>query len=503
MKRNMKNIIGLALAVIVIMALVVVVVKLGTSEKEEKAPDKRLALERKKRPVRAKKKLKSRLPVRYETREDGVPDEEGILAAIEAESEGDATISGVVVTTQGDPIEDATVAAEWHSWSRTGATQEVRLSNPPQATSDADGKFVIAGLRENDAYSLKASAEGYTETIKQQVPAQDKPVTITLAREASISGTVFREDTNQPLAGITVNLADAARKDRFDTKEVVSDYNGFYIIRGLLESEDYKLQAEGEGLISEVVRVKLKPEEEKTDVDLYLHLPPMITGMVAHKETGEPVGGVGLVIQKKYMGYSFKSPGSEESVAKTKSDSEGLFAFSVLPEGNYKLSTVFECLYHADKPLDVVVRYDLPLEPLVVKVMPTKMIHGIVTDEAGEPVEGARIYVGEAQGSKYKLMKYAKQVSIGITLPKFLAKSDAKGKYKVIGLPADVQKYLVCFDQDRYEVLEEPVEFEEGEMEKLLDVELSKGLSMSGWVTDSDSNPIADVVVKSNSRQAT
>ena len=96
MKRNIKNIIGLVIAAIFIVVLVVVVVKLSTSEKDEKAPDKKSVVERKKRPARAKRQWRSRQPERYETREDSVPDKEGMLAALEAESEGDATIPGVV-----------------------------------------------------------------------------------------------------------------------------------------------------------------------------------------------------------------------------------------------------------------------------------------------------------------------------------------------------------------------------------------------------------------------
>lgn len=489
MNKRSKYLIGLSAAVLIIVVLVILLVNRGPGEtaKEEPVVVKKPAVVEKKAPVRAKKVT---APEPKEVKTPPSPDIVREKPPAAAKKKTGVTITGIVKNQQGEPIENATVMTVAYRGGRN--ISPMAGPSKPENKTNTEGMFEITGLQEESTCDLMVTAKGYGETIEKNVPVGSSDVVIVLPSESTLSGTVFREDTEEPLARINVRLAyqSGSRYEPYQEKRTTSDTEGFYIFRGLGPSQKYVIEAEGSDLISDPVRLTLDEAEERQGVDLYLYPALEITGRVVLTGTDEPVEGVKLRVRggdSFGLQYGYRDDAT--------SDTEGQFILSGLRAGEYQLRTDHQSKYRMkrntrgdEEPVKITLEKDRPLDPLIVEVAAGKVILGKVTDEDGQPLKNVNIQAAQIVKSRsyYNWRGHAS--------------SKEDGTYQIFGLDADAYEFKVHFSHSQYADVIKDVEFEEDEVEKVVDTALDKGLSISGYVTDSDSEPIEGARIDASSR---
>jgi len=398
-------------------------------------------------------------------------------AAKEVEESG--TISGIVTDITGKHIENAALMTI--AYRAQNSETHMGNSGNPNDETDSRGAFEITELKTEGRYDIEVTADGYAKVIERNVSVGSRDVVIKLPREGMLSGTVFHEGTQQPLAAISVRLAypSASRHDPYIESRTTTDTDGHYAFYGLGPSEDYLIEASGKSLISDPVYLELEEAERKEGFDLSLYPALSVSGRTVL--TGTDTAAVGVGLQIRMSGSRGLNYGTYASVI---SDSEGLFAFSGLREGEYRIGTDHRAKYRMqlnehgyEEPLKITLNKNELPEQLLVEVGIGRTILGTVTDEAGRPIQSVQVRTQKTGQPPYR----SNWTGHGRT--------EEEGKYQVSGLDPQATEFKVHFEHQRYVDVITTIEFEEDEHEKVLDMELGKGLSISGYVTDSDSAP--------------
>jgi hypothetical protein len=173
-----------------------------------------------------------------------------------------ATISGRVVSTDGNPIEGAAVTVLHQP---TGATRTV--------TSSADGRFQVAGLRVGGPFRISAAKEGFEDAALEDISTVlGQPTVVDLAltgagmQEVVVAGTRLRvaeigatsEFSSRDIANLPSVSRDVKSVLRLDPKVIVdptnvdaieiagtnSRYNSI-TIDGIRQSDDFGLNNNG------------------------------------------------------------------------------------------------------------------------------------------------------------------------------------------------------------------------------------------------------------------
>lgn len=401
-----------------------------------------------------------------------------------------AVISGKVVTKDGQPIANALIRAIRYIGNSDEEKWRLR-SKSCQASSDTSGAFEMKCLKKEGAYDFYAAAEGFAGTEVKVIPAGSQDVVIRLPRETTIFGKVFNYETGEPLEKVTIRLKFRWPKfhikdksiERTPAFEVGSNADGFYIFHDVPVGYEGLVLASDTGFVSDPVLLKLE-EEENRELDLPLYSPLTLEGQAVLKNVGTPIAGVKLNLS-----------GSDFNVTET-SDTDGLFAFKGLRGGKYGMRIMKPCGYfmgYADlkgreKRLRITLEKDRKPEPLFVEVEHSRRIVGKITDEDGEALVGVSIKPVHPEG-KTDIYKYFwLRVEI----------NNIDGSYELSKIPSEVTKMKLKFHAPQYTPLEILVEFPAHEIEKVLDVVFEKekqGLTISGYVVDSDSKPISIVSI--------
>lgn len=393
---------------------------------------------------------------------------------------GHATISGRVLSPTGEPAARVTVMAQWY---RRGDNARSNIIKTPQSNTTApDGSFTISGLSKRWIYDLKANADGYAETIVSNIDPDSRNVVITLAPEATISGTVFYKDTEEVAKNVTVKLADTVYRSKFLARESVSDEDGKYSFGGLPVLDTYQIYAQGNKLISDPVNIKLEKGTAKEGVDLYLLEPLAIAGRVVIKGTDNPIEGIKLSLSKRIPPNRTIGTGKD-----TTSDTNGLFAFSGLLPGKYNIFFRPQGNYYRhgmERNLEVTLSIDYKPDTVIVELLKGKSLSGRIVNNKQKPIGNIDIRPFKFEQGRYRSLNY------------LTTRSDENGEYNLSALPIDSNEFLVRFSSKKdYSTREHIVRFDEDETEKELDVVLDKGLALSGIVTDSKMAPISDVQI--------
>lgn len=159
--------------------------------------------------------------------------------------------------------------------------------------------------------------------------------------------------------------------------------------------------------------VELASAPERIEVSLERGVP--VTGRVTHVRGRESLAGAEVVLLED---------GERRS---TSTDAAGEYAFMDVAPGSVRISISHPGF--ASRTLDVTVRTtgraDREFELPVVELEPAGAVRGVVLDEAGEPVAGARVGVGFVPAF----------LPAGAT-PAGLRETDAKGRFELGSVPA-------------------------------------------------------------------
>ncbi|QSG02788.1 carboxypeptidase regulatory-like domain-containing protein [Natranaeroarchaeum sulfidigenes] len=448
----------------------------------------------------------------------------GAIIASPAAAESDSTehvLSGTVVDESDDPIEDADVFIQ------DDDTDELVAEVP----TDADGEYEIE-LEEGD-YVMAAEADGFLSPSPVTVTLnEDRTQNLELETAATIEGTVKDEDDTE-IEDVSVSAEQDGSSYSTSTDEegmysidvpegdytvTVSDYRfeggsvDVFLEKGETKEEDLEatklstgtLEGEvtdrdGESLEEAFVDIQQDGEQVdfvRTDADgqYDIELADGEYTVFAAKDGFQfeqrtvTIDGDATTIEEFELeelvtldgevtdtddnaldGVDISLVEDGETVEETETDTDGEYEVEV-PTGEYTV----EISDSVHEDLDEVVTLDesetknFELEPLA-----TGTLEGEVTDEDGEPLEGATIDVQHDQES------------VDFT------QTDADGQYDI---ELEEGEYTTTVFKDGFEVEERTVNIEE-DATSIENVELEESLTLEGEVTDEEGEPIEDARV--------
>ncbi len=258
------------------------------------------------------------------------------------------TLIGTVKDPQGNPVAGA--EAYIHSLrrgeQRPGPFSDVRgifrTYFRPQdksflgATSDDAGRFEISGLPPDAHVSLTVLAGGRERwsTGWESLPATTQGLEVVLRAEATISGHITCE--GEPVAGrtvfcttrlIMVRTVESLRANvGLWAAKTVSSEDGTYKLAQLSPGTHYLRVDPPEGLTGPTIGpITLEPGETVADVDVALTPGGLVTGTITQADTGQPLAGIGVSVQRP------------DRSCHPQTDDDGIWVARLLP-GQYEVS---------------------------------------------------------------------------------------------------------------------------------------------------------------------
>jgi len=466
---------AIVVIVVVVVAVVGVVIFRGDGIRDEGSDFARPVVEREAKPAKVP------LSRAVEDVEPAAKGQAEPQASGREESGG--MITGLVQTADGKPITGATVRV-WFYYSVYRRADRHFGDRGDTAVSGVEGAFVLNGLEEYGYYDLRVTKDGYATATEKRVEVGSDDTVIVLLIESVVSGTVFDEGTGETLAGIKVRLDNTVRdRDYFNPIDTTSDTKGRYSFRGIPASKTYYVDAMGDDVLAEAVGFGIEEGETKDDIDLYMFPSISLPVKAVLKGTNTPVENVTLRAEYWDRKAHFGRKGKGTTGA------DGLAVISGLRPGRYGISLSGENRYRTEEDRRgqmqsvavTLVRGKTP-ETVVIEVIAGRTIRGKIVNEKNEPVDRVDIYPSRKERDRFTHAGFHNIYS------------DVDGRYE-ISLPPDESIFKLTFTHSGYARLERIVKFSEDEMEKVVDVVLTKGASVSGHVTDEAGQPIAGAEV--------
>jgi protocatechuate 3,4-dioxygenase beta subunit len=147
---------------------------------------------------------------------------------------GGGAIAGAVLDESGTPVPSYLLAIE--SFLASGDSSAAPPMGRPRSISDPAGQFLLERLPPG-RYVLTASSDGRpparSSSIQVDAGRTTHHVRITLARGATLSGTILDSETRQPIAGARVVLDAATSTGANAIGGATSDASGAYSLQGV------------------------------------------------------------------------------------------------------------------------------------------------------------------------------------------------------------------------------------------------------------------------------
>jgi len=304
-------------------------------------------------------------------------------------------------------------------------------------TSDAQGKFVLRGLRAGTV-ALRAFGPGFASSQPTEVDLgigeEATEVVIYVDRAWTISGYVVdKSDHDHGIDGVLVgafNFGGDVRIARDSTAE-----DGWFEIHGV-QNGNYFIGAAGEDRVVSLMGKNVQVDNaDVTDVILELDAGATLTGRV------DPPAPAHVAIQmdSESIGLGNVTQAIAAAAVNGRTADDGTFTLHGVPNGKFTL--VARADDGADGKLAIDVNGDL--SGLVVKLEPRARISGVVVDEGGNPVQGVRVEASARSGDDRPMWGMAAiwDQARGVTA--------ADGSFEVVGLRAGVHEVSVSDDKGR------------------------------------------------------
>lgn len=308
------------------------------------------------------------------------------VPAVEIPTAGRQVDIGTLVLVEGATAEGRVTDV----WGRPLANAEVRVHGEASlATSDADGRFVVADLAPGQTVELRVSLAGYAPATLRAVRAPtDRPLEIVLENVTVLRGRVV-DERGDPVAAARLRLvAEPGSTGDSPTRASASlvrftstDTTGSFEIPDVIAGRwDLAARAEGFQNGGEEA-IEVVAGEEPQEVRVVLRQGAVVHGRVVDLD-GEPVASARVSALSES-----RPPFHARSYRSTTTDSDGTYRLGGLPTRRMSFS-----VEHPDHPgqardLEVELggsRLDFQLED-------GWEISGRVVDAGGRPVSGAQV----------------------------------------------------------------------------------------------------------------
>ncbi len=330
-------------------------------------------------------------------------------------------LAGVVVDEGGKPIVGAEVGISRLWVGRNLRFGEDLLQTLFKAGTDSSGKFVFTGLPEEATaeYLVKKAGLATIDTYRYIPPpgsrmhfiAEQADTHLVMPPEARIEGIVVKKDTGEPLAGVKLMVvqdwgrAVVGRELLITTRE-----DGTFGIDALAAGK-YQLHPararEGPAdWVAEPVEVIAKAGKASTGVKVELSKGGLLQVAITEAVSKEPVERANVVIQHQQSGHYLLGCSEKNGIARMR-----------LMPGGYQVLRVVKQGYTSDRRRETATIEDGKTTCIGWQLAGQLKIAGVVRDEEGKPIEGAKLRVCPIDGRS--------------------STSDADGKFEVKILSAE------------------------------------------------------------------
>jgi protocatechuate 3,4-dioxygenase beta subunit len=242
--------------------------------------------------------------------------------------EAGAAVAGIVRNTRGEPIPGADVDV---------ATEG---GGPGEVTTDAAGKFRVAGLSAGKSVMIFASANGFgLKQANATPPAED--ISIVLDTTGTVRGRVVDADSNSAILDFSLSRSESRASGgqavmgfyMGDEPRSFHSEDGSFELSGVPAGR-WSIRAEAPGYRpAEVSAIEIGAAETKEGVVLSLKRGGTVSGRVLDAARGSAVPNASLSWRTGAPVFGFGGRGQRQ----TATDADGRFTFDALPEGKITL----------------------------------------------------------------------------------------------------------------------------------------------------------------------
>jgi hypothetical protein len=289
--------------------------------------------------------------------------------------EAGLAIRGVVRTSAGTPVADATVTAR---------AMRTRVSTEARARTDADGGFVLAGL-EPVTYRLDAGSPGQGRTHREAEPGGE-PMELVLDGGGSIRGRVV-DDGGQPVVAFRV-IARATSEQAPFAFEQFDAQDGRFLLKDVSPGA-HVVSVEAPDRASATAQAKVEAGGTTDVGTVRLGAGLTLRGTVVDGTGGPVVGAQVLLVKRQVNMVSF---GGEADVM---TDRTGAFEVRGVAPGPVEVSAAHP-QYASPQPFALVLDAAQPPPDVRLVMSAGGRIEGTVRRRDGTPLAGVMISVASA-----------------------------------------------------------------------------------------------------------
>ena len=395
----------------------------------------------------------------------------------------DGVIAGIVVDTEGEPIEGAQVSATPDFRKGRVGRRSFRLRGFPRQQTDAGGRFRLTGLTEGD-YSVRATRSSVgrrrgwlIEPVEAKTGNTD--LRIELEADGGLIGKVTFANGDVP-AAFSVSVGEWGGGTPFASKD------GSFELPGLAPQE-YTITVKGPGFDSKVLRQVVVKAGEPTDLGtVNVRKGRVLVGKVVDP-SGSPVTGALVRAGRQIFGSgsSAKSGGRggpplARNTKEGTTDDTGTFSIYGLPATDVSIVAEHEELGRSVAKL--ISNGGQSVSDLKIQLLPFGALEGLVTQN-GKPVGSVRVGASSLESP---------DVTYGVASGEdgtFRLDRLAPGDYKISGLVgtspmAGFSFYSTVATVESGKTASVKLEIISGDVELKVSVKASEGTQPSfTWVT--------------------
>jgi uncharacterized GH25 family protein len=369
---------------------------------------------------------------------------------------------------------------------------------PERYTIDANGNFtlrhIVPGIYRLMAYIPMASGGSTGITISQTTlpPRDNEPLKITIPQKspqslASIHGKlVFPGDKKAKY--VNIEAYTSTSRDRishsYHWPNYKSDPCDMNFVIDRLEPGKYRITVTSSGMEEKIIEDVNAPTE-----GLIVELVPAdnshMRGTVLNSQTGQPIEQFNARIKKiKTLRGRNYQPNDKWSAF---DNNDGKFEMEAPGPGIYQVQIAAEgfawtCSEDVNTDQNV---------PVVVKLSAGGCIKGRVVNEAGKPINGAKVLpLSKAGGANTAIPTYIKDPFVS----EDGAVETVDGKFELKYLAAGKESIKVLHPDYAYSIVSD-IEVKEGQTTEGVEVVLNKGATVEGYVFDNGGRPQPNVTL--------
>lgn len=397
-------------------------------------------------------------------------------------------VTGLAVYEDGEPATDLTISASrFCRYGNTGQNYQHDSSSV-----DSNGNFMLRHVVPDSYYisaNKPAGKEGSVSTASLSVnlPMSDQNMlTIKIPMKAdqplaSISGRFTFSNSIPRNVYISASMADGSHSSYLDWQQPAKDICDMNFVLDRLVPGKYKLTFSSSYIRRKTVE-NIEAPSKDVEVDLHTFDSFLLTGNVVSSETGEPISS----FKSRVKQVQSLSPGDKISQPmgywQTINDKDGRFSLEALGEGIYQVQISANGFAWADSE-EIDTRRNTPV---VIKMHRGGTIKGIVVNDEGKPIDGAKIMPMSkgTRTSPYSEPLALEQDTI-VTV---------NGVFEINNLTAGRESIKAVHPDYPTSILND-IEVKEGQTTQAVKIVLSKGVSVEGYVYDSAGKPQAGVIL--------